>query len=138
MARPRLFFIDNIRVLLIILVVAHHAAQPYGPTGGRWPLITPEHSYLLGPFFHVNASFFMGLFFLVSGYFLPAAYERKGEGKFLKERFLRLGIPLAVFALLLFPVFAYLLEQDKPAFWRYYYGRLTPPWNLYIFSRVYY
>jgi len=30
----RLFFIDNLRVLLIILVVAFHAGQPYGPGDG--------------------------------------------------------------------------------------------------------
>jgi glucan biosynthesis protein C len=33
----RLYFIDNLRVRIIILVVAHHAGQTFGPTGGDLP-----------------------------------------------------------------------------------------------------
>ena len=90
----RLVFLDNLRVPLTILVVAHHAGQAYGPTGGRWPVFNPERAAILGPFFTVNASFFMGLFFLLSAYFLPAAYDRKGAAAFLRDRSLRLGLPL--------------------------------------------
>ena len=42
----RLHFIDNMRVGLITLVVAHHAGQPYGPTGGQWPLFSHDRSAL--------------------------------------------------------------------------------------------
>ncbi len=31
---PRFYFLDNLRVALIILVIAHHVGQAYGPTGG--------------------------------------------------------------------------------------------------------
>lgn len=27
--RPRLYFIDNVRILLVILVVSYHAGRPY-------------------------------------------------------------------------------------------------------------
>src|SRR3712207_650463 len=83
--RARLYFVDNLRVLLAILVVAHHAGQAYGPTGGRWPVFNDERAAILGPFFTVNAGFFMGLFFLVSAYFLPASYDRKGGRAFLAD-----------------------------------------------------
>lgn len=39
-------------------------------------------------------AFSMGLFFLISGYFTPSSYERKGSGRFAKDRLLRLGIPI--------------------------------------------
>lgn len=100
----RLAFVDNLRVFLTILVIAHHAGQPYGPTGGRWLIFNPERAVLLGAFFAVNAAFFMGLFFLISGYFLPGAYDRKGTVKFLQDRCLRLGVPVTVFALIVFPL----------------------------------
>lgn len=95
----RLYFADKLKVALTMLVIAHHAAQPYGPTGGAWPVVNAQHSPLLGPFFAVNAAFFMGLFFLISGFFVPQSYDRKGAADFLKSRLIRLGIPTAVFAL---------------------------------------
>ena len=61
----RLYFVDYLRVLLILLVIAHHAGQAYGPTGGNWPITNPESTRLLKPMFDVNPMFFMGLFFLV-------------------------------------------------------------------------
>ena len=38
----------------------------------------------------------MGLFFLISAYFLPVSFDRKGAAAFLRDRFVRLGIPLVV------------------------------------------
>ena len=121
--RARLFFVDNLRVLLAILVVAHHAGQAYGPTGGRWPVFNDERAALLGPFFSVNAAFFMGLFFLVSAYFLPGTYDRKGVGAFLRDRFLRLGLPLVFFALVVFAPITYATDYREAggqlSFWQY-------------------
>jgi len=103
----RLFFVDSLRVLLISLVVAHHAGQTYGPTGGDWPIFSPERTPLLGPFFPVNAAFFMGLFFLLSGYFIPGSFDRKGAGIFVKDRLRRLGIPLLFMGFVVFGPFVY-------------------------------
>jgi len=91
--RPRLVFVDHLRVLLTVLVVAHHAAQAYGPTGGSWPVGEEPRSALLGVMISVNAMFFMGLFFFVSGYFTPGALARKGPRAFVVDRFLRFGVP---------------------------------------------
>ena len=51
----RLDYLDALKVLLTVLVIAHHAGQPYGPTGGRWPIFEAERAAILGPFFSVNA-----------------------------------------------------------------------------------
>ncbi len=105
-SRPRLFFVDNLRIGLIILVVAHHVGQAYGPTGGWWYFTDPEKAQVLGPFFGVNRSFFMSLFFMISGYFLPQSFDRKGKG-FLRDRLSRLGIPLLVFLFVIIPIMMY-------------------------------
>ncbi len=128
----RLAFIDNIRVLLTLLVIAHHAAQPYGPTGGEWPVANATRAMMLGPFFAVNAAFFMGLFFLISGYFLPRAYDRKGAGAFLKDRLLRLGIPLLVTAFVLFGPITYLeyAEQGQLGFWQFFLRVYVGEWRV--------
>jgi surface polysaccharide O-acyltransferase-like enzyme len=95
----RLDYLDALKVALTTLVIAHHAGQPYGPTGGRWPIFDAERAAVLGPFFSVNAAFFMGLFFMISAYFLPSSLDRKGTWTFLKDRFVRLGIPFVIVGL---------------------------------------
>jgi surface polysaccharide O-acyltransferase-like enzyme len=92
----RLHYLDHLRVALTVLVIAHHASQAYAPWGGAWPIDHPTPSAVLAPFQTVNAAFFMGLFFLISGYFVPGAFGRKGARAFLKTRLVRLGLPALV------------------------------------------
>ena len=73
----RLYFIDNIKIALMMLVVAHHAGQAYGP-GGWWFFLDDESINWLGRFFSVNAAFFISMFFFLSAYFLPPSIVRKG------------------------------------------------------------
>ena len=103
----RLQYLDHLKAFLIILVVLHHAGQPYGP-GGWWYVPNPQRTSLLGPFFWLNASYFMGLMFFVSAYFLPRSFDRKGAVRFLKDRFSRLGVPLLVFFVAIIPAMTYL------------------------------
>src|SRR5271156_6071943 len=107
-ASSRAHYIDRIRVLLTALVVLHHTAITYGAPGGWYYRELPTTLSLTGIFFiffvSLNQAYFMGFFFLIAGYFTPASYNRKGPGKFLVDRLIRLGIPLAVFGVLLDPL----------------------------------
>ena len=105
-----------------MLVIAHHAGQPYGPTGGMWLIFNSERADILGAFFATNAAFFMGLFFLISGYFVPGAYTRKGAKIFLRQRFLQLGIPILFFALLVFPPIFYFSQSSDLSFRQFFFG----------------
>ncbi len=121
----RLYFLDNLRIGLTILVIAHHVGQAYGPTGGSWPIQEPARAAVLGPFFTVNRSFFMSLFFLISGYLMVMSYDRSGPGVFVKSRLLRLGVPLVLFFVLVIPVQQYLChchsgDLGDVGFWSYY------------------
>lgn len=92
----RFDYLDNLKVFLTVLVIFHHAGQAYGD-GGDWayhPSNPEEVAGWLWRFFGVNAAYFMGLFFLISGYFIPKSYARQGFWKFLGKKFSRLGIPL--------------------------------------------
>ena len=104
--KGRLLFVDNLRIGLIALVVAHHVGQAYGPTGGWWYFSGLERAPILGAFFTVNRSFFMSLFFMISGYFIPQSFDRKKKG-FLRDRFVRLGIPLLAFFWVIIPIMMY-------------------------------
>lgn len=102
-----LVFIDNLKIGLIMLVVVHHAGQAYGP-GGWWYFQEGEVLNWLGRFFAVNAAFFMSLFFFLSAYFLPQSIDRKGSKTFLKERFIRIGVPLLIGFVVMIPILMYL------------------------------
>jgi len=115
--KPRLYYLDQLRVVLTILVIAHHVGQAYGPTGGYWPVQEEARAALLAPFFTVNRSFFMSLFFMVSGFFLAGAYERSSPRAFVPGRLRRLGIPVLVFAALMLPARIFLFGE-KIARWQ--------------------
>lgn len=107
MAASRTDFIDRLRVVLTVLVVLHHTAITYGGEGG-WFYREPGHDGLgaivLTLFCAVNQAFFMGMFFLIAGYFTPGSLRRKGAATFIRERLLRLGVPLLVFGFVLGPL----------------------------------
>lgn len=94
----RQYYLDNLKVFLTILVIFHHAGQAYG-NGGDWAY-TPSNPAEVLPwiwhFFSVNAAFFMGLYFLISGYFVPTSYDKQGAKVFIQKKLMRLGIPLLV------------------------------------------
>jgi glucans biosynthesis protein C len=106
MGKERLFFLDNLKIFLTILVVVHHVGQPYGGSNGFWYYNSKEYVNL-GRFFSVNAGFFMSLFFLISAYFLPSSFRKKGTKTFLKDRLIRLGVPLLFGFLVIMPVLMY-------------------------------
>ena len=99
----RLNYLDNLKVALTFVVIFHHAGQAYG-NGGEWGY-TPSNPAEVMPwiwhFFSTNAAFFMGLYFFISGYFVPGSYDRQGFGTFIRKKILRLGVPLLLIGCLL-------------------------------------
>jgi glucan biosynthesis protein C len=129
--KQRLHFLDHLKILLATIVILVHAAQPYGP-GGDWfikppPILPLENVIILGMFLGVSASFFMGLFFFVSACFLPGSYDRKGGWRFLRDRLIRLGIPLIVLTTTLLPLLGFLFyNPSRFRFTEYYLRALHP------------
>jgi glucans biosynthesis protein C len=129
-AKPRLIYLDNLKVFLIILVIVHHVGQAYGPTGGFWPYHSSLHESVswLGKFFAVNAAFFMGLFFMISGYFFPTAFDKNGGVKFVKDRLIRFGIPLLFAFFIMSPVEMYVnyvnYSGNQPLGYMEYFTRI--------------
>jgi glucan biosynthesis protein C len=111
--RARLFYLDNLRIYLTILVIFHHAALAYGGAG-NWGVKDPavdEISPIFLVFFNaVNQTYFMSAFFLLAGYFTPRSFERKGSKQFLIDRLIRLGIPIVIYTTILVNINEYILD----------------------------
>ncbi|GLU49753.1 acyltransferase family protein [Nocardiopsis ansamitocini] len=134
----RLFFVDNLRILLTVLVVLHHVAVTYGNIG-FWFYAEPAQDpsgTALDVLVIVNQAFFMGFFFMISAYFVPGSHDRRGTRAFVRERLIRLGIPLLLFLLLLRPLLmmgVYPMVQEMAAaegaempFWLFYIVTWNP------------
>jgi glucan biosynthesis protein C len=117
MSKNRILFIDNLRILLIVLVILVHLAITYGAPVGDWYYQESKagmiESILYIFFIAVSQSFFMGFFFLISGYFTPESYDKKGAGRFFKDRLLRLGIPLLFYIVFIDPLILYTLASSR-------------------------
>jgi surface polysaccharide O-acyltransferase-like enzyme len=68
---------------------------------------------IYGAFQGIAQAFFMGLLFFLAGYFTPPSFERKGPKQFLKDRIIRLGIPMAIYAIFVSPVVYYVVALSE-------------------------
>jgi glucan biosynthesis protein C len=116
-SKPRMFYIDNLRILLTILVILHHSAIGYGGPGGfayyEQGQISTVSTMLMTLLLSINQAFFMGFFFMISSYFSPSSVDRKGAWPYLKDRLIRLGIPLLFYILVIDPLFGYGLARYR-------------------------
>ena len=137
-AGQRLVFVDHVRVVLTILVILQHLALTYGAIGPwYYQEAVPQESLVqavLTIFILINQAFFMGLFFLISAYFIPRSFDQKGFANFVKGRLIRLGMPLLIYSICLNPLamlgFRFSVHDDSwlssLPFWKFYLASLTP------------
>jgi hypothetical protein len=119
--------LDRARTFLTILVLIHHAVIPYTYFGHTDP------KYWLGFDCIVLAtdSFFMAMFFFLSGLFLWPGLRRNSPGKFILGRLLRLGLPFVVAAFTIIPMayYAIALRQTDIGFAAFWWKTITiGPW----------
>ena len=113
--------VGYLRAFITLLVVAHHAVLAYYPQapepaasfaeGPRlwraFPVVDAHRWPGFGLFVGFNDVFFMALMFFLSGLFVWPSLARKGAGRFVRDRVVRLGIPFAVSAAILAPLAYY-------------------------------
>ena len=120
--------LDALRAALTLLVLFHHTAITYGSQGGWFYIERPPSdaiaSKLLTIFCAVNQSYFMGAFFLLAGYFTPAALSKQRSARYFAGRLLRLGLPLSVFGFLIGPLAVSLAATAKGATFSAVYWKL--------------
>jgi hypothetical protein len=127
-AKARNFSIDRTRTFLTLVVLIHHAVIPYTYFGHTDP------KYWIGFDCVVLAtdSFFMAMFFFLSGLFVWPSLGRKSPGTFFRDRLLRLGLPFAIAAFTVIPVAYYaisLRQHPDVGFAEFYWKTITVgPW----------
>ncbi len=140
----RIEFLARYKGFLAVLVVLIHTGISYGAAGG-W-LFTEQHDVTWLKVFTtcigtLSQSFVLGAFFFVSAYFLPRSLEKKGPGRFLLDRVLKLGIPYLLYYFLVMPALITMAQraQGRPVPFGPYFES-GPLWfieALFLFSLVY-
>ena len=115
-ARERLAWIDQLRTMVIVLVVNMHACVTYSHIGSWYvqePPNPPMATKVVFAFWqgHLQA-FFMGILFLIGGYFAHGSLVRRGPAGFMRERLLRLGAPTLLYVVALHPAIVYLINPN--------------------------
>src|SRR5208337_2544566 len=103
----RIVFIGRYRGFLISLVILIHVSITYGAAGSWYFSESNDILWvkLLGTLIcSLSQSFTLGAFFFISAYFLPDSVDRKGVGRALLDRLVRLGIPFLVFYFVVNPL----------------------------------
>ena len=118
-AKARNLSLDRARTFLTLVVLLHHAVIPYTYFGHTDPTSWIGFDVVV----LATDSFFMAMFFFLSGLFTWPGIARKAPSVFLRDRLLRLGLPFAIAALTVIPLayYAIALRQNPEltftAFW---------------------
>ena len=139
---PRHIAVGYLRAFVTAMVVAHHAVLAYHPFAPpphaslaaqpRWwqafPVVDSQRWTGFSLFVGFNDTFFMSLMFFLSGLFVWHSLRRKGAGKFVRDRLLRLGVPFVLAAALIAPLAYYptylqmATHGDFAGFWRQWFA----------------
>jgi peptidoglycan/LPS O-acetylase OafA/YrhL len=100
--RTRRSDLDALRGFAMLLGIAVHASVAYFTC--PWPVQDPRQSWWLASGFGVVHGFRMPLFFLLSGFFTMLVRQRRGLRELLRQRALRILLPLAIACLTILPL----------------------------------
>src|SRR5919201_910801 len=148
--------LSNLRGFALVMVVAFHAFIAYlgSQPAAQLPFDLPPYGWRANPivysarwfgfdlFCALQYVYLMQLLFFLSGLFVWPSLSRKGSGRFLYDRFVRLGIPFVVGLYLLMPVTFYpvyragAVDPSWSAFWSHWialpFWPSGPMWFLWV------
>jgi hypothetical protein len=127
-ARSRNLALDRARTFLTLVVLLHHAVIPYTYFGHTDPKSWIGFDVVVT----ATDSFFMAMFFFLSGLFVWPGLGHKSPAVFLRDRLLRLGLPFAIAAFTVIPIAYYaisLRQHPEIGFSEFWWKMVTVgPW----------
>jgi hypothetical protein len=127
-AKARNLSLDRTRTFLTLVVLTHHAVIPYTHFGRTDPKSWIGFDCVV----LATDSFFMAMFFFISGLFVWPSVSRKAPRMFFRERLLRLGLPFLIAAFTIIPIAYYaisLREHPEIGFATFWWKTITVgPW----------
>ena len=119
--------LDRARTFLTIVVLIHHAVIPYTFFGHT----DPKNWIGFDAIVLANDSYFMAMFFFLSGLFVWPSLSHRAAFAFTKDRLLRLGLPFVIGALTVIPLAYYAVapRESHPGFAAFWWTTISKgPW----------
>jgi hypothetical protein len=127
-AKTRNASLDRSRTFLTLVVLLHHSVIPYTHFGHTDPKSWIGFDMIV----LATDSFFMAMFFFLSGLFVWPGIVRKGPLNYLSDRLVRLGLPFVICAFTVIPLAYYaisLREHPEVGFSEFWWKTITiGPW----------
>lgn len=109
MRKERLYYVDLLRVLVILSLIPYHSALTYTGLGDVY-IRSPLKDFKILPFIIVQApldNFFMTLLFFLSGIATYYAFHYRSKKEYIRERTKKLLVPLILGLVFICPIQAY-------------------------------
>lgn len=126
----RMYFFDNLRGFIILMVIVFHAAIGYMTIPPEWwYVIDIKKNPLFDLFVMATDVFIMPIIFFIAGYFALPVLIKKGTASFWHSKFFRIVVPWIVGVLLFAPLITYSIPFSRTAtppsylfFWVIFFG----------------
>jgi len=106
---PRIPFLDNLRSLMVLLVVFIHAGVSYSNMVSWWPVPDANKSSFFDNYIRIWDTFGLQVLYFIAGYFaLPTLRRKLNAGSFVKSKLKSLGIPFVICVFFIVPIMPYL------------------------------
>ena len=104
--KTRIYFLDNLRTFLILLVIVIHAGLVYESVlEQNWIVIDPDQNSSIGLIRMYLDIFVMSIMFFISGYFIRYSAINSTSFNFIKSKFKRIMIPWLVAVVTMIPAY---------------------------------
>lgn len=123
----RMYFLDNLRGFIVLLVIVLHVALGYMSPPIEWWYVNDIQKNPVFNLFVMNTDvYIMPIMFLLAGYFTVPVLQKKGIDTFVKEKFFRIVVPWIAGVLFLAPAITYMIWYSRtptpPAYLSYLFA----------------
>jgi len=124
--KTRIYFLDNLRTFLILMVVVLHTGIVYEPIlENTWIVSDPVKNSSIGFVRMYLDLFVMFTLFFISGYFIPNSLKNKTDRVFILSKFKRIMLPWMVAVFTMIPaykaIFLYSRGLPQEAWYSYFH-----------------
>ena len=112
--KTRIYFLDNFRTFLILMVVVLHSGLVYEAVlENSWIVVDPVKNNNIGLIRMYLDLFVMFCIFFISGYFVPMSLKKQGTFDYIQSKFKRIILPWIISVFTLIPAYKFIFLYSR-------------------------